>query len=73
MSGFSWIPVKEALPKVGEEVLITWMFESGLKDVTTDSVLKDGRWFRADCLGVKVTAWAPFPEPYEEGSNDDGN
>lgn len=58
-----WIPVRDTLPIVGEDVLICDL--DG--DMYISYLHTDGRWGYDEC-GNKlknIIAWLPLPEPYE--------
>lgn len=65
-----WIPCSERLPEIREDVLATVKY-SGFMGmygtwIKTGHLENDNDWF-GDCIGGKVIAWMPLPEPYREG------
>lgn len=68
-----WIPCSERLPEIRKDVLAvvkyngfmgmygTWMRIGHLES--------DNEWL-GDCIGGKVIAWQPLPEPYREELED---
>lgn len=63
-----WIPCSERLPEIREDVLATVKY-SGFMGmygtwIKTGHLENDNDWF-GDCIGGKVIAWMPLPEPYE--------
>ena len=64
-----WIPCSERLPEIREDVLATVKY-SGFMGmygtwIKTGHLENDNDWF-GDCIGGKVIAWMPLPEPYKE-------
>ena len=69
-----WIPRSERLPEIKKDVLAavkyngfmgmygTWMRIGHLES--------DNEWL-GDCIGGKVIAWQPLPEPYREEQKDE--
>ena len=69
-----WIPCSERLPEIRKDVLAavkyngfmgmygTWMRIGHLES--------DNEWL-GDCIGGKVIAWQPLPEPYREEQEDE--
>lgn len=69
-----WIPCSERLPEIRKDVLAvvkyngfmgmygTWMRIGHLES--------DNEWL-GDCIGGKVIAWQPLPEPYREEKEDE--
>ena len=64
-----WIPVSERLPEKRKDVIATTkydgfmgMYGTWLKTAFIDDY---GEW-NGECIGGKVIAWMPFPEPYKE-------
>ena len=69
-----WIPCSERLPEIRKDVLAvvkyngfmgmygTWMRIGHLES--------DNEWL-GDCIGGKVIAWQPLPEPYREEMEDE--
>lgn len=69
-----WIPISERLPKIREDVLVTvkhigfmGMYGTWIK---TGHLENDNDWF-GDCMGGKVIAWMPLPEPYREVTDEE--
>ena len=58
-----WIPVSESLPRLGENVLVSYETEDGTK-IAISSFSKYG------CICGDATAWMPLPEPYKEGESE---
>ena len=65
-----WIPVKDHLPKRGQDVLAT--YDDGVESRLIPANYDDG-WF--DCCFNRevepqyIKAWMPLPEPYKEENN----
>ena len=64
-----WIPVSERLPDKRKDVIATTkyggfmgMYGTWLKTAFIDDY---GEW-NGECIGGKVVAWMPLPEPYKE-------
>lgn len=64
-----WIPVSERLPEKHKDVIATTkydgfmgMYGTWLKTAFIDDY---GEW-NGECIGGKVIAWMPLPEPYKE-------
>lgn len=67
-----WIPVAEKLPKPGRRYLTTMRYkESGIVGVYDAVYGSDGVWhgenYKPISERLKVIAWMPLPEPYENG------
>lgn len=67
-----WIPVSERLPQKHKDVIATTkydgfmgMYGTWLKTAFIDDY---GEW-NGECIGDKVIAWKPLPEPYKEGES----
>lgn len=65
-----WILVSERLPEKHKDVIATTkydgfmgMYGTWLKTAFIDDY---GEW-NGECIGGKVIAWMPLPEPYKEG------
>lgn len=78
MSDFGWIPVKERLPEdtLAKLVTIKVDFPAVCKGITIDMAYYLGKKWYFKCSGreirdLKITAWAPLPEPYKEESEDE--
>lgn len=56
-----WIPVTERLPKNGQKVLIT----------TKNGSVMDFYYIEGNSTWDMVTAWAPAPEPYKGGGEEE--
>lgn len=65
MAQMEWFPITEKLPNAYETVIVS----TSVNDVTLAYLLPNKRWVEVDCEGFlverKVTAWMPFPTPYE--------
>lgn len=69
-----WIPVDERLPELNDDgasdkVLLCWsdgQFAVGA--YTGDRTVVGQGWPEATGASVKVVAWMPIPEPYDDGS-----
>ncbi|HIT90589.1 MAG TPA: DUF551 domain-containing protein [Candidatus Merdenecus merdavium] len=61
-----WVPVEERMPKVHEEVLVT--YEGG--EMQVDFIQSCGDWFWENREeGIEVIAWMALPEPYKTRVN----
>ena len=59
-----WIPTSERLPKISEDVLLSYFDEVTIGWLNSDGSLSifDGQ----ECVGAdEVSAWMPLPEPYK--------
>lgn len=66
-----WIPVKEKLPEIQDEYLVTW--EAANSDRRYLQMLEydieDGQWiletYMESYKDVKIIAWMPLPQCYQ--------
>lgn len=72
-----WHPYPKEKPEFHEPVLVTLRYRGGDKVVSTDmlhrrapSSKRKERW-GYDGSGKKVIAWAEFPNPYQEGAENE--
>lgn len=56
-----WIPVTEGIPKLGQEILVS--YEDG--EMWLDFLALDGEFFGESKKHGKVVAWMALPEPYQ--------
>ena len=64
-----WIPVSERLPEKHKDVIATTKYDGFMGMYGTwlkTAFINDyGEW-NGECIGGKVIAWMPLPEPYKE-------
>ena len=68
-----WIPCSERLPEIRKDVLAVVKYSGfmGMHGtwIKIGHLESDNEWL-GDCIGGKVIAWQPLPEPYREESED---
>lgn len=62
-----WISVEEQLPETRADCLVTVQYTGFMgmhgKWIKTGHLESDGKWW-GDCIGGRVIAWQPLPEPF---------
>ena len=65
----NWIPCSERLPEIRKDVLAVVKYSGfmGMHGtwIKIGHLESDNEWL-GDCIGGKVIAWQPLPEPYRE-------
>ncbi len=65
-----WIPCKERLPELEEDVLLfvdtCWYNVGNLTELDGEKTWCVGEWLFYGCDFNRVKAWMPLPEPYKE-------
>lgn len=62
-----WIPCSERMPDNGEVVLATGIYGAVFIAIRKyEPIYKDYVWWHEEYGKVRVKAWMPLPEPYNE-------